>query len=76
MPRTRRTGAPRNEWAEIRDANEKLITQLERDSGAWHGARYLRGYIQAARRHLGVGSHFGPGFERGSRTFFTGAKAT
>jgi hypothetical protein len=34
-------------------ANAKLITQLETDAGAWHRARYLRRYIQAARRMLG-----------------------
>ena len=29
------------EWEAIREANQKLITQLERDAGAWHRARYL-----------------------------------
>jgi hypothetical protein len=42
----------RKEWEAIQDANQKLIKQLETDAGAWHRARYLRRYIQAARRHL------------------------
>jgi hypothetical protein len=41
------------EWEAIREANQKLITQLECDAGAWHRARYLRRYVQAARRQLG-----------------------
>ena len=40
----------------IRDANQKLITQLEADTGAWYRARYLRRYIRAARRTLGADS--------------------
>jgi hypothetical protein len=35
-----------------RDAHQKLIAQLEADAGAWHRARYLRRYIQAARKAL------------------------
>jgi hypothetical protein len=42
----------RKEQEAIREANSKLIAQLERDAGAWHRARYLRRYIQAARRTL------------------------
>lgn len=41
------------EWEAIQDANQKLIKQLETDAGAWHRARYLRRYIQAARKTLG-----------------------
>jgi hypothetical protein len=41
------------EWEAIREANQQLIAQLERDAGAWHRARYLRRYVQAARRQLG-----------------------
>jgi hypothetical protein len=37
----------------IQEANQKLIKQLETDAGAWHRARYLRRYIQAARKSLG-----------------------
>jgi len=44
----------RKEWEAIQDANEKLIEQLERDVGAWHRARYIRRYIQAARRQVGT----------------------
>jgi hypothetical protein len=40
------------EWEAIQDANQKLIDQLETDAGAWHRARYLRRYVQAARRQL------------------------
>ncbi len=43
----------RKEWVSIQDANEKLIAQLERDVGAWHRARYIRRYLQAARQKLG-----------------------
>jgi len=43
----------RKEWEAIRAANQKLITQLEADAGAWHRARYLRRYIRAARDALG-----------------------
>jgi hypothetical protein len=42
----------RKELEAIRDANQKLITQLEADAGAWHRARYLRRYIKAARSAL------------------------
>jgi hypothetical protein len=40
------------EWEARQEANQKLISQLERDAGAWHRARYLRRYVQAARQHL------------------------
>ena len=43
----------REEWEAIQEANQKLIGQLETDAGAWHRARYLRRYIQAARTRLG-----------------------
>jgi hypothetical protein len=43
----------REEWEAIQEANQKLITQLETDAGAWHRARYLRRYIQAARKRFG-----------------------
>lgn len=43
----------RKEWEALQDANQKLITQLEADAGAWHRARYLRRYIKAAREALG-----------------------
>lgn len=33
-----------------RNANDKLIKQLETDAGAWHRARYLRRYVRAAKR--------------------------
>jgi|GEM_PF-300908 len=42
----------RKEWEALRDANQKLITQIEADAGAWHRARYLRRYIRAARHAL------------------------
>lgn len=43
----------RKEREAIQEANEKLVKQLETDSGAWHRAQYLRRYIRAARRRLG-----------------------
>lgn len=42
------------EEEEIRAANQKLIAQLETDAGAWHRGRYLRRYVQAARKALGL----------------------
>src|ERR1700685_1430153 len=44
----------RKEWEAIREANQQLIAQLERDAGAWHRARYFRTYVRAARRALGT----------------------
>jgi hypothetical protein len=35
-----------------REANRKLIAQLEADAGVWHRARHLRRYIWAARKVL------------------------
>jgi hypothetical protein len=43
----------RQEREARQEANAKLIKQLETDAGAWHRARYLRRYIQAARKRLG-----------------------
>jgi hypothetical protein len=43
----------RQEKEAKQEANAKLIKQLETDAGAWHRARYLRRYIQAARKRLG-----------------------
>jgi hypothetical protein len=43
----------RQEKEAKQDGNAKLIKQLETDAGAWHRARYLRSYIQAARKKLG-----------------------
>lgn len=51
--RERREKDEREEREAIREANSKLIAQLEADAGAWHRARYLRRYIKAARSALG-----------------------
>jgi hypothetical protein len=40
----------RKEREDRRDAHAKLRDELERQAGAWHRARFLRRYIQAARR--------------------------
>ena len=40
--------------AERREANQKLIWQLEHQAGAWHRAQFLRRYVRAARRRLGT----------------------
>jgi hypothetical protein len=45
--------ARREELEQIQEAHQKLIKQLETDAGAWHRARYLRRYVQAARKRLG-----------------------
>jgi len=44
----------RQDRQERRAAQAKLIADLERQAGAWHRARFLRRYIHAARRTLGV----------------------
>ena len=41
------------ELAQRREANQKLVADLERQAGAWHRAQYLRRYLRAARRALG-----------------------
>ena len=43
----------REELEQVQEAHQKLIKQLETDAGAWHRARYLRRYVQAARKRLG-----------------------
>jgi hypothetical protein len=48
-------GRQRKERQERRAAHAKLISDLERQAGAWHRSRILRRYIQAARRALGAG---------------------
>lgn len=40
----------RKEREDRRDAHDKLRDELDRQAGAWHRARFLRRYIQAARR--------------------------
>ncbi len=40
------------ERRERREAHAKLIADLEQQAGAWHRARFLRRYVQAARRIL------------------------
>ncbi len=45
-----------SERSDRRDAEVKLIQELERQAGAWFRARLLRRYIRAARRALGKDS--------------------
>lgn len=42
------------EQEQRREANAKLIIQLETIAGAWHRARALRTFVRAARRQLGA----------------------
>ena len=44
----------RQALAERREANQKLIWELEHQAGAWHRAQFLRRYVRAARRRLGT----------------------
>ena len=43
----------RSQLAQRRDANAKLIRELEAQAGAWFRARLLRSYLRAQRRALG-----------------------
>jgi hypothetical protein len=61
-------------WEARQEANQKLIAQLERDAGAWHRARYLRRYVQAARQHL-AGQTLRVNFEEGVIDFLSWAEA-
>lgn len=40
------------EQSRRRDEHDKLISELERQAGAWHRARMLRRYLRAARRAI------------------------
>lgn len=42
------------EQEQRREANAKLIIQLETIAGAWHRARALRTFVRSARRQLGA----------------------
>lgn len=44
------------ELAARRAANINLVAELERQTGAWHRAQYLRCYLRAARRTTGNGT--------------------
>jgi hypothetical protein len=65
----------RKEWEAHQEANQRLIKQLETDAGAWHRARYLRRYIQAARKGLGARS-LRARFETRQSTFSSGRRVT
>jgi len=41
-----------------REANQKLIHELERQAGAWNRAQLLRRYLRAAKRALSADGYF------------------